>query len=104
MCASSLHQFVLFWKGDEVELVWVDKQHFIVTSNFVEASYYDQEFDPIKFKGKKKNGAPKEIYMESRDIGEIQDQAAKLLKTTTIVPFRSIRGSIIEEINDKVFS
>ena len=62
----------------------------------MEASYYDQEFDPIKFKGKKKNGAPKEIYMESRDGGEIQDQVSKLLKMTTILSFRPI----IEKIND----
>ena len=33
--------------------------------------------------------------MESRDAGEIQDQAAKLLKTTTIVPLRTIKGLII---------
>ena len=38
--------------------------------------------------------------MESRDAGEIQDQAAKLLKTVTIVPFRLIKGSVIEEIGD----
>ena len=71
--SSSLHQFLLFWKGDEVEVVWVDKQHFIANSNFVEASYYDQEFGLIKFKGKKKNEDPREIYMESRDNGDIQD-------------------------------
>ena len=98
--SSSLHQFLLFWKGDEVEVVWVDKQTFIGTSDFVEASYYDQEFGPIKFKGKKKNGAPKKIYMESRDVGEIQDQATKPLNITAIVPFRPINGSIIEEIDD----
>ena len=23
--SSSLHQFLLFWKGDEVEVVWIDK-------------------------------------------------------------------------------
>ena len=66
----------------------------------MDASYYDQEFGPIKFKGKKKDGAPKEIYMESIDTGEIQDQIAKLLKTTNIVPFRFIKGSVIEEIDD----
>ena len=54
---------------------------------FYGCNYYDQEFGPIKFKGKKKDGAPREIYMESRDTGEIQDQAAKLLKTTIILPF-----------------
>ena len=66
----------------------------------MEASYYDQEFDPIKFKGKKKNGTPREIYVESRDTGGIQDQAARLLKTTIIVPFRLIKDLVIKEIND----
>ena len=96
----SLHQFLLFWKGDEVKVVWADKQPFIATSDYVEANYYDQDFGPIKFKGKKKNGTPIEIYMELRDTSEIQDQAAKLLKTTSIVPFRLIKGLIIKEIDD----
>ena len=37
--------------------------------------------------------------MELRDTSEIQDQVAKLLKTTTIVPFRPIKSTIIEEID-----
>ena len=45
----------------------------IGTLDSIEASYYDQEFGLIKFKGKKKNRTPREIYMESRDTGEIQD-------------------------------
>ena len=98
--SSSLHQFLLFWKGDEVEVVWANKQPFIATSNFVEASYYDQEFGPIKFKGKKKNGTPREIYMESRDTGDIQDEAVKLLKTNAIMPYRPIKGLVIKEIDD----
>ena len=56
--SSSLHQFLLCWKDDEVEVVCVNKQPFISTSYSVEASYYDQEFGSIKFKGKKKDGAP----------------------------------------------
>ena len=72
--SSSLHQFLLFFlKGDEIEVVWADKQPFIATSDFVEASYYDQEFGLIKFKGKKKDEAPRKIYMELRNVGEIQD-------------------------------
>ena len=95
---SSLHQFIPFWKGNEVKVVWVGKQPFIATSNFVEASYHDQEFGLIKFKGKKKDEAPRKIYIESSDTSEIQDQVAKLLMITNIVPFRQIKGSIIEEI------
>ena len=54
-------------------MVSTDKQPFIATSNSVGASYYDQEFGLIKFKEKKNNGTPREIYMESKDIGDIQD-------------------------------
>ena len=81
-------------------MVYVDKQPFIATSDSMEANYYDQEFSPIKFKGKKKNGTLREIYMETRDTGDIQDQDAKLLKTTAILPFKPIKGLIIKEIND----
>ena len=42
--------------------------------------------------------------MESRDTGDIQDQAAKLLKITAIVPFRLIKDLVIEEIDDQLFS
>ena len=38
--------------------------------------------------------------MESRDTGEIQDQAAKLLKKSTIMPFRQTKELIVEEIDD----
>ena len=73
---------------------------FIATSNSVKASYYDQEFGPTKFKGKKKDRALRKVCLESRDAGEIQDQATKLIKITIIVPFKLINGPIIEEIND----
>ena len=56
---SYLHQFLLFWKVDEVEVVWADKQPFVATLDSMEASYYDLDFGSIKFKGKKKNGGSK---------------------------------------------
>ena len=47
---SSLHQFLLFWKGNEVEVVRANKQPFnMAATSYVEARYYDQEFGPIKF-------------------------------------------------------
>ena len=94
-----LHQLLLFWKGDDGKLVWSNKQPFSETSYSVETSYYDKEFCLIKFKGNKKNKTLREIYMESRDTGDIKDQAAKLLKTTIIMAFRSIKGMIIKEID-----
>ena len=38
---SSLHQFLLFWKGNEVELVRADKQPFMAATGSMEAKYYD---------------------------------------------------------------
>ena len=38
---SSLYQFLLFWKGNEVEVVQADKQPFMVATGSVEARYYD---------------------------------------------------------------
>ena len=53
---DSLDQFLLFWKGNEVEVVRADKQAFMVARGFVEERYYDQEFNPIKFTGRRKDG------------------------------------------------
>ena len=53
-----------------------------------------------KIQSQKNDGALNEIYMESRDTGDIQDQATKIFKTPTIVPFRLIKDLIIEEIDD----
>ena len=39
--SSSLHQFLRFWKGNEVELVRANKQPFMEATGFVEARYYD---------------------------------------------------------------
>ena len=46
---SSLYQFLLFWKGDDVEVIWADPHPFSTHSNAVEARYYDIEFGLISF-------------------------------------------------------
>ena len=37
--SSSLHQFLLFWKGNEVKVVQADKQPFLAATCSVEAKY-----------------------------------------------------------------
>ena len=86
--SSSLYQFLLFWNGDEVEVVWADKQPFMAAIGSVEAKYYDQELCPIKFTSRRKDKVPRKAYMDSNGYVEIQKEAAKLLKVTTIVPYR----------------
>ena len=41
-CVSfSLHQVLLFWKGNEVEVARVNKKPFMVATRSVEVRYYD---------------------------------------------------------------
>ena len=95
-CATSfLHQFLLFWKGNEVEVVRADKKSFMAATGSMEAKYYDQEFGPIKFTSIRKDGILRKAYMDSKDSVEIWKEAVKLLKVTTIMPYRPMSGPII---------
>lgn len=35
---TSFHQYFLLWQGNELQVIWGDKQPFTVNSNVVEAS------------------------------------------------------------------
>ena len=83
-----------------MELVQADKQPFIAATNSVEARYYDHEFSLIKFTSRKKYGVPRKAYTNSKGYVEIQNEVVKLLKVTTSVPYKSMSGQIIEEIDD----
>ena len=72
----------------------------MTTTGSVEARYYDQEFGPIKFTSRRKDGIPRKAYMDSKGSMEIRNEAAKILKVTTIMPYRLMSGPIIEEIDD----
>ena len=83
-----------------MEVVWVDKQPFMAATGSVWARYYDQEFGSIKFTRRRKYGVPRKSYMELKGFVEIQKEVVKLLKVTTIAPYRLMSGPIIEEIDD----
>ena len=100
-CVSfSLYQFLLFWNGNEVKVVRADKQPLMAATGIVEARYYDQEFGPINFTNKRKDEVPRKAYRGSKGFVEIQKEMAKLLKVTTIVPYKKMSGLIIAKIND----
>lgn len=67
----------------------------MAASRLREAGYYTWDFGPLRFKGIKKDETLKEVYIESRKVDEIQDQT---IKSTTIMSYRPIKGSIIEDI------
>ena len=83
-----------------MELVWADKHPFMAAIGSMEARYYNQKFGLIKFISRRKDGVPRKAYMDSKGFVEIQKVLAKLLKVTTIMPYRPMSGLIIEEIDD----
>ena len=83
-----------------MEVVWVDKQPFMVATGSMEARYYNQELGLIKFTGRRKDKVLRKAYIDSKCYVEIQKVAAKHLKVTTIVPYKPMSGLIIEEIDD----
>ena len=72
----------------------------MVATSSMETRYCDQEFDPIKFTSRSKDGIPRKAYMDSKGSMEIQKEVAKLIKVTIIVPYRSVSSLIIKEIDD----
>ena len=78
-----------------MEVVRADRQPFMEAIGFMEAMYYDQEFSPIKFTSRRKDGVPRKAYIDSHGYVEILKEAAKLLKVTTIVLYMPMSGPII---------
>ena len=68
----------------------------------VKAKYYDQEFSSVKFTSRRKDEVLRKTYMDSKGSMEIQKEAAKLLKVTTIMPYRPTSGPIIEEFDNEL--
>ncbi|XP_073049441.1 uncharacterized protein [Primulina eburnea] len=89
---SSMHQLLLFWKGDDVEVVEADGQPFQTSASAVEARYYNGDFGPIKIRGNSKKENP--LYMQTPTPSSVLE---KILKPTVIVPSRPIIQPLIEE-------
>ena len=83
-----------------MEVVQANNKPFMVITGSMDARYYDQEFSPIKFDSRKKDGILRKACMDSKVSVEIRKEAAKLLKVTIIMPYRPMSGLIIEEIDD----
>jgi hypothetical protein len=63
---STLHQCLIFWRGDDVEVVWADKRPFLASSNHADAKLYDNEISPVKFTGTDKYGKPTGITLSTQ--------------------------------------
>ncbi|XP_073017956.1 uncharacterized protein [Primulina eburnea] len=92
---SSMHQLLLFWKGDDVEVVEADGQPFQTSASAVEAKYYNGDFGPIKIRSNSKKESP--LYMQTPTPSSVLE---RILKPIVIVPPRPIIQSLIEEVED----
>ncbi|KAH7833068.1 hypothetical protein Vadar_002826 [Vaccinium darrowii] len=63
---STLHQCLIFWHGDDIEVVWADKRPFLASSNHADAKLYDNEISPVKFTGTDKYGKPTAITLSTQ--------------------------------------
>ncbi|KAH7860748.1 hypothetical protein Vadar_017615 [Vaccinium darrowii] len=63
---STLHQCLIFWHGDDVEVVWADKRPFLASFNHADAKLYDNEISPVKFTGTDKFGKPTSITLSTQ--------------------------------------
>ena len=83
---SSLHQFLLLWKGDEVEVVWVEEKHFQANIDSTEALYYEEDLGPVQFLGKIKLGKPRSLTVSKQEAS--RNLQKFLQELYAIVPFR----------------
>ncbi|KAH7840790.1 hypothetical protein Vadar_021636 [Vaccinium darrowii] len=67
---SSLHQCLIFWNGNDVEVVWVDQRPFLATANHAEARLYDSDIGPMRVAGLDKYGRHKIVPLASKSSSE----------------------------------
>ena len=55
---STLHQFLNFWNGEEVEVISADSKPFMARVHSAEALLYEDHIGPVKLIGTNKHGGP----------------------------------------------
>ncbi|GKU89741.1 hypothetical protein SLEP1_g3839 [Rubroshorea leprosula] len=58
---STLHQRLIFWNGGKTEVVYADNKPFLANSSIVEARYYDEDIETIRFFSMDRQGRPRGI-------------------------------------------
>ncbi|PRQ23607.1 putative aspartic peptidase domain-containing protein [Rosa chinensis] len=62
MCVpSSLHQVLIFWHGDKIEVIPADNNPFQASTNVVEARFYEDDIGYFTFSGGDSKGRPTQV-------------------------------------------
>ena len=62
MCVpSSLHQVLIFWHGDKIEVIPADNNPFQASTNVVEARFYEDDIGYFTFSGRDSKGRPTQV-------------------------------------------
>ncbi|KAH7852249.1 hypothetical protein Vadar_022444 [Vaccinium darrowii] len=67
---SSFHQCLIFWNGNNVEVVWADQKPFLATTNHAEVRLYDSDIGPMRVACLDKYGRHKIVTLTSKSLTE----------------------------------
>ncbi|XP_061992115.1 uncharacterized protein LOC133710134 [Rosa rugosa] len=58
---SSLHQVLIFWHGDKIEVIPADNNPFQASTNVLEARFYEDDIGYFTFSGRDSKGRPTQV-------------------------------------------
>ncbi|KAH7844302.1 hypothetical protein Vadar_026615 [Vaccinium darrowii] len=100
---STLHQCLIFWHGDDVEVVWADKRPFLASSNHADAKLHDNEISPVKFTGTDKPFLMDQAPTASEKMAALQAALARLVAHITEESLRSLDSEDNSVLTTKLF-
>jgi hypothetical protein len=70
---STLHQCLVFWNQEDVEVIWADRRPFHASTNHAEARLYDEDVGPMKVAGLDKFGRHKIVPVSAhKSVEEVK--------------------------------
>ena len=99
---STLHQFLIFWNREEMEVIGADNKPFVARVNSSEALLQEDHISPVKLIGTNKHGGPesfiffKDQALDAKAAYDDNDQTS--LATPIIIDEEVINGTTPSEI------
>ena len=83
---STLHQFLIFWNREEVEVISVDNKPFVARVNSAGALLYEDHIDPFKIIGTSKHGCPESFTFLKDQTVDVKAAYEDNDKTSLVTP------------------